>query len=325
MEPDPIWDLNLKNFGDTAVTKQIYTTFGPMTRERLGRILVHEHIFTETGKPPASAYLGADVRDVIETMSPLIAEVRSRGIDCLFDATPVGVGRRADIVRAVSVNTGLCAVIPTGVYREPWIPDAFFSMSREQITAWMTDELNKGIEDTGIRAGFIKLSASDSGLTACEEKIFRAACSSSLQTGAAVGSHTITGHTALRQTCIMEEEGVSPSRFIWIHAAAETDMTCHLKIAGKGAYLEYDWINSPENDLLSAGMIGQMKNEGFFGQILISMDSGWYNPRFPHGGSINGYTHLSDFFLPMLSDLGYLPAEIDRLMHDNVFDAFGRE
>lgn len=305
--------------------KQIYTTYGPMTRDKLRRILVHEHIFTETGTPPASAYLGADVRDVIETMSPLIAEVRSKGIDCLFDATPVGVGRRADIIGAVSDKTGLCAVIPTGVYREPWIPAAFFSMDREQITAWMTDELNKGIEDTGIRAGFIKLSASDSGLTACEEKIFRAACGASLQTGAAIGSHTISGSVAFRQICIMEEEGLCPSCFVWIHAAAEPDMSYHLKMAAKGAYLEYDWINSPENDIKSAGMIGFMKSEGYFRQILISMDSGWYNPRFPHGGSINGYTHLSDFFLPKLSDLGYLHVQIDRLMHDNVFDAFGRE
>ncbi|MHB1154125.1 MAG: phosphotriesterase family protein [Eubacteriales bacterium] len=304
--------------------KQIYTTFGPMSSDQLEYILVHEHIFTETGPAPAYAYLNAKEQDVVDTMSPLINDIKKRGITCLFDATPVGVGRRADIIKAVSVNNSMPMVIPTGVYREPWIPQSFFSMSRQDISDWMIHELKKGIEETGVLAGFIKLSAGDDGLTDCEKKIFRAACLASLYTGAAIGSHTISGCVAQMQVDIMEEEGVDPSRFVWIHAVAEADISYHLKLAKKGSYLEYDWANNLENDIVCIDMMQKMKNYNYSDRILISMDSGWYNPRYKNGGSINGYTHLTDCFLPMLLQSGFSDTEIKQVMHDNVFAAFGR-
>lgn len=304
--------------------KRIYTTNGPMSSDKLGHILVHEHIFTETGPSPASHYLTADVQDVIEKMTPLVNEVKERGITCLFDATPVGVGRRADIVKALSLHSALPMVIETGVYREPWIPPVFFTMSQKEISEWMINELTTGIEETGVSAGFIKLSATDSGITALEEKIFRAACRASLYTGAAIGSHTIAGYVAQSQVSIMEDEGVDPSRFVWIHAVAEADFNYHLKLAKKGCFLEYDWANSDKNDAICVDLIQKIKESGYPDKVLVSMDSGWYNPRYKNGGIINGYTHLTDCFLPKLAEAGFSNTEIDQIMHDNVFAAFGR-
>jgi phosphotriesterase-related protein len=197
-------------------------------------------------------------------------------------------------------------------------------MSQLEISDWMINELTVGIEDTGVSAGFIKLSASDCGITACEEKIFRAACRASLYTGAAIGSHTIAGNVAQSQVSIMEDEGVDPSRFVWIHAVAEADFIYHKQLAAKGCFLEYDWANSIENDAICVDLIQKIRESGYSDKVLASMDSGWYNPRYKNGGSVNGYTHLSDCFLPKLAETRFSDAEIDGIMHDNVFAAFGR-
>lgn len=302
----------------------ISTACGPISSDQPGYILVHEHIFTETGPPPAYAYMNADIHDVVKHMSPLLSEVKNRGIICMFDATPVGVGRRADIIKAVSVSNKLPIVIPTGVYREPWIPKTYFIMTQREISDWMIKEINEGIEDCGVPAGFIKLSATDDGMTECEEKIFRAACQASMQTGAAIGSHTIAGHVAQKQVEIMEEEGVDPSRFVWIHAMAETDFNYHLKLAAKGSYLGYDWANNIENDRICIYLVRKARESNFIERILISMDSGWYNPRYKNGGHINGYTHISDCLLPMLLKSGFDEKEINQIMHNNLFEVFGR-
>ena len=44
------------------------------------------------------------------------------GVTVLVECTPEGVGRRIDIDKAVSEATGLPVVVPTGIYREPWVP-----------------------------------------------------------------------------------------------------------------------------------------------------------------------------------------------------------
>ena len=56
------------------------------------------------------------------------------GVTAIVECSTVGVGRRADIERAVSQATHLPLVIPTGIYREPWIPDWAHKASEAELT-----------------------------------------------------------------------------------------------------------------------------------------------------------------------------------------------
>ena len=107
---------------------------------------------------------------------------------------------------------------------------------------WMLSELEDEIEESGVRAGWIKLSAGDDGLTATETKILRAAARAGAKTNAVIGSHTIKGRVVLEQLDIIEAAGYSPTRFISIHTQAEPDFSLHLAIARRGAFVEYDGI-----------------------------------------------------------------------------------
>ncbi len=181
-----------------------------------------------------------------------------------------------------------------------------------------------GIGQTGVRAGFIKLSAGDDGLTGVEEKILRAAAAAGTACGAAIGSHTIRGRVVHHQLDILEAEGFDPRRFISIHAQAEEDFALSLEIARRGAWLSYDGIGWGADDERYLQRITAMLDAGFGGQLMLSMDRGWYDPAKPGGGTPQPYTYLSTEFLPKLRAAGLDEATLRLLTVENPFRAFSR-
>jgi phosphotriesterase-related protein len=304
---------------------KLITTLGEKTLEDLGLILPHEHLFVDLGDIAAESYKSADVNDVISIMTPEIEKAKQAGATALVECTPVGVGRRVDIVKALSEATNFPVVVATGIYREPWIPAWAFDATRGKLESWMISELLSEIENTGVQAAWIKLSAGDDGITECETKILRAAASAGRMTNAVIGSHTIRGRVVLRQLEIIEEEGYTPERFIWIHTQMESDTALHLEVAERGAWLEFDAIGSEAfSDEYFIERITSLLEAGFAEQILLSHDRGWYDPSKPKGGTQLPYTYLTETFLPKLREAGVDDATIDQLTRVNPFGAFAR-
>ncbi len=194
----------------------------------------------------SAGYAEAEAADVVALMAPELIKAQTCGVTALVECTPVGVGRRADLLRAVSEASGVPLVVPTGIYREPWITPWAHAAAEAEIQAWMEGELHDQIEDTGVQAAWIKLSAGDDGITASERKILRAAAQAGARTNAVIGSHTIRGRVVMDQLDTIEAAGYTAERFIWIHASAEPDIALNLEAARRGAYIEYDWIGDPE-------------------------------------------------------------------------------
>ncbi len=306
--------------------KQLITTLGPISAGDLGLILPHEHIFVDLRTWESPGYAQADAGDVIRLMAPEIERAQAAGVTAIVECSTVGVGRRADIDRAVSVATGLPLIVPTGVYREPWIPDWIHDAPEDELAAWMLAELRGEIEASGVQAGWVKLSAGDEGLTRTESKVLRAAARASRETGAVIGSHTIRGRVVREQLDIIEAAGYRPERFIWIHTQAEPDFDLHLEIGRRGAWLEYDSIGSedPGHDAILIECILGLLEAGLGDQLLLSHDRGWYDPAQPGGGTPKPYTYLFDTFLPKLRAAGVDEETINRLTRENPFRAFAR-
>ncbi len=299
--------------------KHIYTTAGALAFDDFGLALPHEHIFTETGEAPAWAYRDADAYDVLRVMKPHLLKAKERGVTLICEATPEGVGRRADIVTKVARECGMPAALATGFYREPWIRSQTYDAGIDDLAAHITGELDGPIEGTDVRAGFIKLGTSDDGMTGCEEKLLRAACRAVKNTGAAICSHTVNGQVAQKALDILAEEGIEPSRFVWFHASAEQDYRMIRHVGGRGAYLSIDY--HPDTTL---ALVQRLLDEGFAHKILMSMDSGWYNPRFADGGPVRGYTSMLDDLFPNLPSIGLDGQMLKTITHDNVFEAYAR-
>jgi phosphotriesterase-related protein len=304
----------------------LITTLGPRSAADLGMILPHEHIFVDlrTGEPPGFAQ--ADAADVIALMGPELDRARAAGIGALVECTPVGVGRRADLLKALSEAVQFPLVVPTGIYREPWIPAWAHAASEDELAEWMQGELTGEIEGSGVQAGWIKLSAGDDGLTACEAKILRAAARASQETNAVIGSHTIRGRVVSDQLDLIEQVGYTPERFIWIHAQIDSDFDLNLEMARRGAWIEYDGIGYPESfdDAFYIGRIRRMLDAGLGDRVLLSQDRGWYDPALPGGGTAKPFTYLSDTFLPRLREAGVNETTVVQLTHANPFRAFAR-
>ncbi len=164
--------------------------------------------------------------------------------------------------------------------------------------AQRTDRSDRG--DRGAR-GWIKLSAGDDGITPTEAKILRAAAAAGRQTNAVIGSHTIRGRVVREQLDILEAEGYTPDRFIWIHTQAEPDFALHLELARRGCWLEYDAIGSDAfTDEWFVAAIRRVLDAGLGHRLLLSHDRGWYDPSQPGGGIPKPFTYLSEVFLPKL-------------------------
>jgi phosphotriesterase-related protein len=302
----------------------LITTLGPKRADELAMILPHEHVFVDLRTWDQPGYAQAEAADVIALMGPELAAARAAGVTALVECTPVGVGRRADILKAVSDATGMPLVVPTGIYREPWAPDWAQAASEDALYEWMLGELNGQIEQSGVQAGFIKLSAGDDGITECEAKILRAAARAARETSAAIGSHTIRGRVVRDQLDIIESCGYTAERFIWIHASADPDVELNLEVARRGAWVEYDWIGDAATDAGFIDRIQRMLGAGLGERLLLSHDRGWYDPAQPGGGTPKPFTYISEHFLPKLRAAGLGQATIDMLTHANPFRAFAR-
>ena len=303
--------------------RQLHTTLGPFTKDQLGMILPHEHVFVDLRTPDQPGYAEAEAADVVRLMAPEIEAIKARGITALVECSTGGVGRRADLDLAVSRATNFPIVVPTGNYREPWIPDWVREASERALEDWMVDELDHGIEDTGVRAGWIKLSAGDDGITPLEARILRAAARAGARTGAIIGSHTIRGRVVMDQLDIIEKEGYRADRFISIHTQEEPDFALNRAVADRGAWIEFDDVGRAPDDAV-ADLVIRALEAGYEAQMLISHDRGWFDPAKAGGGTPMPYTHLSDVLLPLLAERGIAPETLRRLTHDNPFNAYAR-
>jgi phosphotriesterase-related protein len=286
-------------------------------------ILPHEHVFVDLRTPDQPGYASGAAADVVALMAPEIERIKALGITALVECTTGGVGRRADLDLAVSQATNFPIVVPTGNYREPWIPEWVKSASEAELEAWMLRELTERFDEADYKAGWIKISAGDDGITPLEAKILRAAVRAAIPTGAIIGSHTIKGRVVMDQLDIIEAEGGDPSRFISIHTQAEKDFALNLAVAERGAWIEYDnigWVD--DGELLP--LIHAVIEAGRIRQLLLSHDMGWYDPALPGGGTPRPYTALSESMLPKLRAAGVSEGEIEQLTHTNPFEAFAR-
>jgi len=340
-----------------------YTTAGPLQESEVGNVLAHHHMFVELGAVPPTAYLEADPEIVYEVIGPWLADAKELGIGVFIEFTPEGVGRRPDIVKYAADQAGLPTMLVTGIYREPFMPDWVYDASVEEVADFMRTELTDGVTDTGVPAGFIKLSQNDTGMTLTERKVLEAACLAARDTGAAIASHITSGTTALAVMDALESYGcpLDEVRFVWVHsqvtAAAEgagleggervgvdPGIAYLLEAAERGAYVSLDGIGSGYwGEALGGyepniGWINTLVDAGFEDQIIIGADTGWFDPGHPPGFEIEevdgvwtsvgdlaqDYRSVPEEFVPAMEAAGYSAELIAKLMHGNPWAAFSR-
>ena len=293
----------------------VRTVAGDIAPEKLGFTQSHEHLFLAKGRSwevnPALC-----IDDPERSLAELLS-YREAGGRSLVDAQPVGCGRSARVLRALSEKSGVGIVASTGFHKAVFYPSDhwLFSMPEEELRALYIRELTVGMAEdcdnvrpavwTDIRAGQVKAALDACGLEGPYEKLFRAACGAAAETGAPLMIHVERGADAPALADFLEAEGLAPGRMIFCHLdRAEPDLEVHKRLAARGCFLEYDTIGrfKYHSDEREAEILLELAAAGHAGRILLSLDT--TRARLRAYGGEPGLDYLIRVFLPLLRERG---------------------
>lgn len=300
---------------------KIRTVLGDISSDDLGLTLAHEHVLCD--------FIGADKvrkerynqKEVFDTMLSYLEEIRQMGVNGFVDCTPAYMARDAQLLALLSKASDIHILTNTGFYKEPYLPKYAFENSIGQIADIWIHEIDEGIEESSIRAGFIKIAVNPGPIIPVQQKIVRAAAQCSLSTGASIACHTASGVAALHLMRILKQEGVNLGKLIVVHCDAEEDLKYHLEIAQKGAWVEYDGLRK-ENAAKTLGLISYLVENGFEDHLLLSQDAGWYDVGEKGGGNIRSYAYLVRDFIPKMLEAGFNRKLVDIILVANPALAF---
>jgi phosphotriesterase-related protein len=332
------------------------TVLGDVPTDKSGYILTHEHLLY--GYPGAEL----DHRTVLDFDSNVsyVAGQVTRGMEgygygTLVDMTPPEVGRHPEFMAEVARRTGMNVIAITGFFPERMgVPYYWRRQTVEELTNFFVSDLTDGMvfawQKTPYKAGAIKIATGQESVTPIEspigpngrriheveDRVIRAAGRASRIVGCAVNTHTdpmdfrVT-NPGIEQLDILEEEGADPAKVIIGHAFVEPREGQLHEILERGANLQVDHMGIPwrvdsaeEFDEQMAVDMARLLKDGFGGQIVMSFDRWFYNPRSDVTESdpqlANERVDLSYMFtdfIPRLKRKGITDEQIHAIMVDN--------
>lgn len=318
--------LSISELNAEELEGSIMTVRGPIPASTLGKTLSHEHVLVDFIGAEDSGYHRWDRDEVISVMLPRLREIRDLGYQSLFECTPAFLGRDPRLLRRLSELSDLNLITNTGYYgarQNQFIPGIIQDWPVEDLVDKWIQEYEMGIEDTGIRPGFLKIGVDrEAKLSAMHEKLIRAACRVHLATGLTIASHTGPSPVVFEISRILKEEGVGPNAFIWVHATRDNSEN-QIKAARMGMWVSIDNLRENAN-LLRANVdrIVALKEAGLLDRVLVSQDAGWYRPGEEGGGAIAPFTFVELSLVPTLKKAGFENQEIHQLLVENPARAY---
>jgi len=310
-----------------AQAGQVQTVLGPIPAERLGFTLAHEHVMCDFIGAEQTGRHRWNVEDVVRTMLPYLKQLEERGVTGFVDCTPAYIGRDARVLRRLAEQTGVHIITNTGYYGgagDKFVPKHAYEETPDQLAARWVREWENGIEDSGVKPGFMKIGVDEAKgdprkLSDIDAKLVRAAARVSKRTGLAATCHTGGGPAGLAATKLFIEEGGQPSRFIVAHSDGH-GIEINKQVADLGAWVSFDAISRqplPQHLKLVPEMLEKHPDH-----LLLSHDNGWYWVEKPNGGEIRDFNYIADTFVPALRKAGTNDAMIRKLTVENPRKAF---
>lgn len=298
---------------------------GTHSIDSMGLTLIHEHMLVD--------FIGADSvsadrynRDsVIQKVLPYLLEVKKFGVKTILECTPSFLGKDPELLRLLSEQSGIQLVTNAGFYgavNGKYLPKYAFTETSEQLADRWIAEFENGIGDSGIKPGFIKISVNaETPLREVDAKLVRAAGLTYQKTGLRIASHTGPWFAAEQEVEILQEMGIDPSAFVWVHAQNEPDFANFKKAAELGVWISWDGIGWEVDSYVDRLLFA--KEKGFLDQVLISHDAGWYKPGEVNGGDFQPFMAIFTNLIPELDARGFGEEDWNMLLIDNPKRAFG--
>jgi phosphotriesterase-related protein len=304
----------------------VETVRGPVDVSRLGPALMHEHIFIlqpealqNYGHVWGASYWDEEAR-VADAIEKLRA-VRAAGIETIVDPTAPGLGRFIPRIQRINAEVDINIVVATGVYAFLELPNFLGYRSPEAIAELFVREIREGIDDTGVKAAFLKCAVERHGIIGDVPRILAAVTAAAVETGVPIMVHTnAAAQTGLAALEALTNEGVDPSRVIVAHAGDSNDLAYLRAIADSGATLGFDRFNIPffNPDEKRIETLAALVAEGYADRVHLSHDAACFydfmvgDPNF--ADERPDYLHISRTILPALLEAGITQSQIDEMM-----------
>jgi phosphotriesterase-related protein len=250
-------------------------------------------------------------------------------------------GIRGDLpaMQRVSEQSGANIVVSTGLYVQQSWPDRFRDMSVEDFTAYMEDEIENGIDGTGIKPGQIK-TAINGPITEGFDRFVNATAGVARNSGMCVTAHV--------EECTQEENRETLDAYAHHGMPMEKVIVCHfqthfqeldletlvrdpsrfalhmdyaLEVLDRGVTLCIDcfgivYDDEPlggiaESDAYKIAGIIQLLERGYEDQIVVGTDIFMRLMTRRYGG--HGYVRLNNYVVPTLKSLGVSEAAIEKM------------
>lgn len=309
----------------------IETATGSIDGAKLGRVLMHEHVFvisTEIQQNYPEEWGDEDTR--INDAVTRLNELKEAGIDTILDPTAIGLGRYIPRIAQVAARTDLNIVVATGMYTFNELPHYY---SRRQpspgevdaMTTHFVGDITEGIADTGIKAAVIKCATDKPGMTPDVERTLRACAQAHRETGVPITTHTNAEmRRGLEQQDVFDSEGVDLTRVVIGHCGDTDDLDYLKEIADRGSYLGMDrfGLDSFLSTIERTAVVAELCRQGYVDRMVLSHDAScyidWIAGEVPMGERPDWhYLHISHDVLPALLEQGVTPEQIDIMLVDN--------
>jgi phosphotriesterase-related protein len=312
----------------------VQTARGPVDTGNLGRVLMHEHVFVisteiQQNYPEEWGPEDARVADAIRRLN----ELKAAGIDTILDPTALGLGRYVPRIKRIADQIGLNIIVATGLYTFDVLPHYFGSRGEDVMTSMFVRDIEKGIADTGIKAGVIKCATDAPGVTPGVERVLRCCARAHRQTGVPITTHThARTKRGIEQQKIFKEEGVDLSRVVIGHCGDTDDIAYLEELMANGSTIGMDrfGIDALLSTEARVDTVAKLCKRGYADRMVLSHDAACYLDWIP--GELPpptmrhwNYLHISKDVLPMLRERGVTDAQIQQMLVDNPRRYFERQ
>lgn len=298
---------------------------GDIPASDMGLTYAHEHIVIEESYPTLSnpLFLLNDVDRISEELDRFYAA----GGRTMIDTMPADCGRNIQKLVEVSHRTGVHIIAPTGIHLEQYyLPNHWrYAYTEDQLSRLFIEDVTIGIDlhdyngpyvhRTPHKAGIVKLATGDEGITAHQEKIFRAVVNTHLETGVPILTHTNAGKQAIEQVELFAKLGADLAHVVISHVDRRVDINYHRELLQTGVRVEYDsafrWKEKPNGTYaLLEALLPEFPN-----QITMGMDAAKHSYWRSYGGE-PGLDFLLTRFRDDLQEMG-LGSYYDNLFRYN--------
>jgi phosphotriesterase-related protein len=309
----------------------VQTVRGPVDAAQLGPTLAHEHVFVLTPEALnnwASVYTGSPYWDEdtnIARAVRILQEVRDAGARAIVDPTAPGLGRNIPRIQRVNDQVDLNILVASGIYAFLELPNFLIYRPTRAIADLFVREITEGIDNTGVRAAFLKCCVEHYGLVGDIPRILEAVALASNETGAPVMVHTNAAHrTGLLALDSLTKHGVDPTRIVIAHMGDSNDLNYLRAIADTGATLGCDRFGIEHFNPLPDRIATLLKllDEGYADRIHVSHDAATFydfmtgDPNFAGEHDAN-FLLVWNTVLPALRDAGIGDDVITQLTVEN--------